>query len=67
MIAEIIVTHGYFVDGLTNLYDPKAFAHAGYCAISSIKITNEDGEAKVEHLLKSSVEHLEGNAKPQST
>ena len=65
MVAEIIVTHGYFVDGLTNLYDPKAFAHAGYCAVTSIKITKESDEAKVECLLKSSDGHLEGSAKTE--
>ena len=64
MIAEIVVSHGFFVDAMTKIFHPTHYTYCDYCAITSYKIKqleNDKDQVLVELMLQSDNDHINEN------
>ena len=54
-----MISHGYFIDAMTRIFDSKHKTWSSYCAVTSYRFNvKEDGEVEETVLLKSSADHI---------
>ena len=59
LVAEIVISHGYFIDAMTRIFDSKHKSWSSYCAVTSYRFdVKDDGEIEEQVLLKSNADHI---------
>ena len=42
LVAEICVSHAFFVTEITSTFDPSEQHYAGFCAMTAYRLSNEE-------------------------